>query len=108
MAEELNNTLHRRSEIVAERAPDELEETVLAAEREAATHELERTYRLLRQVQAALARLRTGNYGSCTRCDLAIPEKRLEAVPWAIFCVRCQEFVDRLHVQVGVFQMPAA
>src|SRR5882724_12928728 len=76
-AEELRQIVHRRGYIVAERAPEDLEETLLLAEREAAAHELERTYRLLRQVEAALTRIRSGEYGSCLKCELAIPEKRL-------------------------------
>ena len=93
-AEELRQIVHRRGHIVAERASEDLEETLLVAEREAAAHELERMYRLLRQVDAALARLRTGEYGSCLKCELAIPEKRLIAVPWAMYCVDCQGFTS--------------
>src|SRR6266566_1268414 len=78
-AEELRQIVHRRGHIIAERAPEDLEETLLVAEREAAANALERTYRLLRQVEAALARLRTSEYGSCLKCELAIPEKRLRA-----------------------------
>ena len=32
-----------------------------------------------------------GQYGECIRCDDDINEKRLEVVPWATMCVRCQE-----------------
>ncbi len=107
-AEELRQILRRRGHLVSERASEELEETLLVAEREAAAHELERTYRLLRQVEAALDRLRTGEYGPCLKCELAIPEKRLRAVPWAMYCVDCQEMVDRLHERVSALRMPAA
>jgi len=107
-AEDLRQSLRQRGRIAAERAPEELEETLLAAMRESETRELERTSRLLRQVEAALARLRAGNYGSCVRCELAIPEKRLRALPWAMYCVDCQELVDHLHAQVNALRMPAA
>jgi DnaK suppressor protein len=32
-----------------------------------------------------------GQYGECIRCDDDINEKRLEIVPWATMCIRCQE-----------------
>ncbi|MGH2511909.1 MAG: TraR/DksA family transcriptional regulator [Candidatus Limnocylindrales bacterium] len=42
-------------------------------------------------VDAALARLAGGTYGACLRCGRAIPDERLEALPWAAFCVACQQ-----------------
>ena len=107
-AEDLKQSLRRRGQIAAERVPEELEETLLAAERESATHDLERTYRLLRQVEVALARFRSGKYGSCLKCEREIPEKRLNAIPWAVYCVECQEEVDRLHARIDAFRRPAA
>ena len=101
-AEDLRWGLRRRGAIAVERVAETLEGTLLAAERESATRELERTSGLLHQVEDALERLRTGKYGSCLKCELAIPEKRLSAVPWAMYCVDCQELVDRLHAQVNV------
>ena len=47
--------------------------------------------KLLREVQAALRRVQQGTYGVCAACDEPISAKRLEAVPWAKFCVQCQE-----------------
>jgi DnaK suppressor protein len=47
-------------------------------------------------VQKALRRAADGTLGVCLRCEEEIPEKRLKAVPWAAYCLRCQETVDRL------------
>ena len=47
--------------------------------------------KLLREVQAALRRVQQGTYGVCAACDEPISAKRLEAVPWAKYCVACQE-----------------
>jgi len=47
--------------------------------------------KLLREVQAALRRVQQGTYGVCAACGEPISAKRLEAVPWAKFCVQCQE-----------------
>jgi DnaK suppressor protein len=48
-------------------------------------------YMQLRQIQEALDRLELGEYGVCLSCEDPIPAKRLHAVPWAKYCVICQE-----------------
>src|ERR1700676_4694475 len=48
-------------------------------------------YMQLRQIQEALDRLQLGEYGTCLACAEAIPAKRLHALPWAKYCVGCQE-----------------
>lgn len=48
-------------------------------------------YQRLRQVDEALDRLKAGDYGTCQSCEEPIPPKRLQAIPWAKYCVRCQE-----------------
>jgi DnaK suppressor protein len=50
-------------------------------------------YLQLRLVEEALDRLDTGDYGMCLGCDEPIAEKRLRALPWARYCVACQENV---------------
>lgn len=46
---------------------------------------------LLRQVKDALGRINEGTYGVCDECEQPISVKRLEAVPWAQYCISCQE-----------------
>jgi DnaK suppressor protein len=48
---------------------------------------------LLREISAALHRIETGHYGVCLECEEEISPKRLNAVPWARYCVVCQEAV---------------
>ncbi|HTQ56319.1 MAG TPA: TraR/DksA C4-type zinc finger protein [Bryobacteraceae bacterium] len=47
--------------------------------------------KLLREVLDALRRIDGGTYGICPGCEEPISPKRLDAVPWAKFCVSCQE-----------------
>ncbi len=47
------------------------------------------------QVQAALARLDDGSYGSCGDCGADIPSQRLQAQPLASRCIACQERAER-------------
>lgn len=51
--------------------------------------------RTLRQIDAALARLRAGRYGVCASCSDPIPLARLRALPFATQCVPCQERSER-------------
>jgi DnaK suppressor protein len=48
-------------------------------------------YGQLRLVDEALDRMQSGDYGVCLACEEPIPDKRLRAVPWARYCVTCQE-----------------
>jgi len=61
----------------------------------------------LRQVEEALERLVTGEYGYCLACGGPIAPKRLEAVPWTRYCLFCQEKASPLHMpeEIGVGQM---
>ena len=45
----------------------------------------------LRQIKEALQRIKDGTYGTCADCEKPISPKRLQAVPWAKYCVQCQE-----------------
>jgi DnaK suppressor protein len=50
-------------------------------------------YQQLGLVEEALDRIRAGEFGVCLACGDPIPEKRLRALPWARYCVPCQERV---------------
>ena len=49
--------------------------------------------KLLREVLAALRRIDQDGYGICLECAEPISPKRLQAVPWARYCVTCQELI---------------
>jgi DnaK suppressor protein len=55
---------------------------------------------MLRQIRRALARIADGSYGVCLHCEEDISPKRVNAVPWAGFCIKCQEQVDRHEIEV--------
>src|SRR6185295_10534342 len=92
---ELAGGLRNREDIAIEKTPDAIDDVQLAGERELAIRNLDRESNLLRNVRAALARIADGSYGTCMHCEEEISLKRLNAVPWAAFCIRCQEAVDR-------------
>ncbi len=49
--------------------------------------------KLLREIADALQRMDQDLYGICLECEEPISTKRLDAVPWAHYCVACQEQV---------------
>ena len=50
---------------------------------------------LLALIDEALHRIETGGFGDCVNCGEPVLEKRLEAVPWARFCLKCQDLQER-------------
>jgi DnaK suppressor protein len=48
----------------------------------------------LSEVQQALKRIAEGTYGRCAVCGRPIPERRLEALPWAALCIKDQELLE--------------
>ena len=51
------------------------------------------------RLSAALERLKSGDYGTCTECEEAISPARLQALPEVTTCVRCQDRIERLGRQ---------
>ena len=50
-------------------------------------------YLQLRMIEEALDRLNSGDFGICLACEEPILAKRLKALPWARYCVNCQDSV---------------
>lgn len=92
--EELRWAIGKREAIAVGRSADVIDELQSAVERERAITELDQSSRMLQQVKAALARIQEGTFGICQRCDEPISPARLNALPWAVYCIRCQEAVD--------------
>ena len=91
---ELERVTRQRDAITVERCADQLDEIQAASERALAVCNLDREFYQLRNARAALRRTQEGSFGTCQRCDEDVHPKRLAAVPWATFCIQCQEAVD--------------
>jgi len=87
---ELAGTPFRRDDLRIENEADTLDQVISSAGRELAVQRLEGNVRLLRDIRAALDRLKDGTYGTCLECDQPIPARRLDVVPWARLCLKCQ------------------
>jgi len=86
-------TRHREG-IAVERSADQLDEIQAASQRALTVCNLDREFNQLRDARAALRRIQEGSFGICQECDQDIHAKRLAAVPWATYCIRCQEIID--------------
>jgi len=51
--------------------------------------------RELARIEYALERMREGEFGICEGCGINIPLARLQALPYAIFCIKCQREAER-------------
>lgn len=78
-----------------ERDSDEADAAVSTAFREAALWLAEDQRQKLELIDQALERIAGGTYGLCETCGGAINPERLEALPYATQCIRCQQQTDR-------------
>lgn len=93
----LEQPLGKRDQIAIEASADALDQVQGAASREMAVRQLESDSGRLRDVRQAIRRIEQGTYGVCLRCDSSISLKRLSAVPWAAYCLDCQDQAEQLQ-----------
>jgi len=86
-----------RTRLLADRVRDEEDESVADLIVDLDLAEIDRDIEELRDVEAALARVREGAYGACTGCAGAIPYQRLVAYPTAKRCIRCQRVHEKTY-----------
>lgn len=85
-------------EIKLENTEDEGDLATISHNRDVLYNLHEDGFTRLRFVKEAMKALERGQYGECVGCGKDINEKRLEAVPWAMKCIRCQEAAEAEHV----------
>jgi len=99
--------LKKRNELLAEvkrgpealatniQSPDAVEFAVKAAEQDLTARTADLRSRMLQEIDRALERVARGSYGVCESCGEEISQARLKAIPWARYCVHCQEVISR-------------
>ena len=80
-----------RTRLLADRVGDEEDASVTDLLVDLDLAEIDRDLEELRDVEAALARIREQTYGVCSGCGGAVPFERLRAYPTAKRCIRCQQ-----------------
>ena len=79
-------------DVFVEREPDdEVAQATYGVNRDMSAATLERERTTLAEVNAALKRIATGDYGVCESCESTISPARLRALPWARLCISCAE-----------------
>jgi RNA polymerase-binding transcription factor len=85
---------HEAREGAAKHA-DPADQAASEYERQSLVHQAAAARQMLKNLTQALERMRQGTFGECAECGGDIELKRLEAIPWARYCVRCQEARER-------------
>lgn len=78
------------NELRGETRGDVIDYALDAAQDEISTQLAEVESRELANIENALATMRDGSYGNCAHCGETIPLARLQALPYATLCIRCQ------------------
>ena len=87
--EDFENILHDIDpKDLADIAADDIDKKTLEA---LSAQEIKR----MNLIDAAISRLETGHYGICVQCGKKIPEKRLDAIPYALMCIACKSSDER-------------
>lgn len=95
---ELNSLQVKREDIAIQKNAEVLDEIQQNAERTLALESLTRNWETASLISEALRRIEDGTYGTCAECDEPVSEKRLAAIPWAKYCIRCQEVADKSNI----------
>jgi len=91
---ELTGVFQDRSQLAIGNSADILDTIQMATDRDVLAQRMNINSRILSDVREALDNLENGDYGICEDCDELISPRRLEAIPWARVCVKCQEARD--------------
>ncbi len=73
---------------------DPLDQMVSMTERDVAAAMVSRLSSTLADIDRSLRAIPEGCYGLCMGCEEPISVKRLRTIPWAAYCVRCQEEIE--------------
>jgi RNA polymerase-binding transcription factor len=100
----INRSRLAAKEIKLENTEDEGDLATISHERDILYNLHESDYARLRYIEDAMKAMDRGEFGECVRCGEDINEKRLEAVPWATTCIRCQEETEAAakHTRSGM------
>jgi RNA polymerase-binding transcription factor len=85
-------------ELRAQTAGDVVDAALDSAQDEISSQLAEVESRELARIENALERMRAGQYGVCEACGIKIPMARLNALPYATYCIECQREAERSGV----------
>jgi DnaK suppressor protein len=89
-----------REDIAIEKTAEEMEDIQRGSDRVLALDSITRMWETSALVTDALKRIDSNTYGVCLECDEPISAKRLKALPWAKYCISCQDAKDRENAEL--------
>jgi DnaK suppressor protein len=75
---------------ISPRQADTADQAAAEYDRQTLAHKAAFARQTLQNLRQALERIRQGTFGECSECGNDIEPKRLEAIPWARYCLKCQ------------------
>ncbi|MBU4525874.1 MAG: TraR/DksA family transcriptional regulator [Desulfomicrobium sp.] len=81
--------------------PDLADQAATASSRDWNVIRYNRNVKLLKDITVALKAIDNDSYGICEMCGEHIADRRLLAIPSALFCIECQETIDKLPCEFG-------
>jgi len=82
----------------AARHADSADQAAAEFERQTLAHKAAAAQQQIENLNRALERIKHGTYGDCAECGGDIEPKRLQALPWARYCVACQSAREGGHL----------
>lgn len=83
-------TAQQETRTVTARHADAADQAASEYERQSLVYKAATARQMIKSLNQALERIRQGSFGECAECGGNIELKRLEAIPWARYCVKCQ------------------
>jgi len=84
-------TTEREARASEAKHADPADQAASEYERQTLAHKAARARQTLKALKEALSALQKGKFGECAECGGDIELKRLEAIPWARYCLKCQK-----------------
>lgn len=91
----LAGDLSMLKELRSQSSGDVIDAALDSAQDELSSQLAEVESRELANIENALERMRDGDYGSCENCTEGIPLARLQALPYATLCIKCQRKAEK-------------
>ncbi len=104
---ELSAIFVDRSELAVQNSADPIDTIRIEADRDVLVQQMNMSARTLGDIRDAIESIDHGCYGICEECEEPIAARRLDAIPWARLCVRCQQERDRSDSRADDFSAAA-
>lgn len=95
LREALAGDLSLLRELNAQASGDVVDAALDSAQDELSSQLAEVESRELARIEHALERMRQGDFGACEECGCSIPMARLQALPYATLCIKCQREAEQ-------------